>query len=184
MFDDIGRRAFIKAGILGCACAAVGHNAFAEDQARKGASEGFTGPVPTPAQQAWQECEVGIIYHFDLPVASGNFAPNNTVKKTLGSPIGETRGRGHEIVLAWPAPRQIDHVIVVDDIAFGERVRRYNIEACIGEAWKVLCSGESIGHKRIQRFPATTTEKIRLRVTEARAVPHIRRLTAFHSGER
>lgn len=40
-------------------------------------------PVPTKAQQRWQDCELGIIYHFDLPVAAGRFAPSNAVKESL-----------------------------------------------------------------------------------------------------
>jgi alpha-L-fucosidase len=40
-------------------------------------------PVPTPAQLRWQSAEVGIIYHFDLPIAARRFAPNNSVKDTL-----------------------------------------------------------------------------------------------------
>jgi alpha-L-fucosidase len=35
------------------------------------------------AQQRWQDCELGIIYHFDLPVAAGRFAPSNAVKERL-----------------------------------------------------------------------------------------------------
>ncbi|MEJ2049790.1 MAG: alpha-L-fucosidase, partial [Calditrichota bacterium] len=38
---------------------------------------------PTPAQLAWQDAEVGVIFHFDLPVAAGEFAPNNSGKKRL-----------------------------------------------------------------------------------------------------
>ncbi|QDU55599.1 alpha-L-fucosidase [Aeoliella mucimassa] len=36
---------------------------------------------PTAAQQRWQDCELGLIYHFDMPVAAGDTAPNNTTRK-------------------------------------------------------------------------------------------------------
>jgi alpha-L-fucosidase len=40
-------------------------------------------PLPSPAQRRWQECEVGVIFHFDLAIAASVFAPNNTVKRRL-----------------------------------------------------------------------------------------------------
>ncbi len=40
-------------------------------------------PRPTSAQVAWQDAEIGLIYHFDMPVAAGRFAPNNTLRETL-----------------------------------------------------------------------------------------------------
>jgi alpha-L-fucosidase len=39
-------------------------------------------PVPTPAQLRWQDCEIGVIYHFDMPVVAGDFTPNNATRKT------------------------------------------------------------------------------------------------------
>ncbi len=41
------------------------------------------GPRPTPAQLIWQDAEFGLIFHFDLPVAAGVFAPNNSVRQRL-----------------------------------------------------------------------------------------------------
>ena len=35
-------------------------------------------PKPTDAQVTWQDCEVGIVYHLDMPMMDGEFAPNNT----------------------------------------------------------------------------------------------------------
>ena len=33
--------------------------------------------LPTPAQLAWQDCEIGILYSFDLAIAAGDTTPNN-----------------------------------------------------------------------------------------------------------
>lgn len=38
--------------------------------------------LPTKAQLAWQDCEVGILFSFDLAIAAGNFAGNNTARQT------------------------------------------------------------------------------------------------------
>lgn len=76
------RRSVIKGGAGLLAAAAVTPvSAFAKDrpvgQAKK------HSPLPTPAQRLWQDCEVGVLYCFDLPIAASVFARNNTVRKRL-----------------------------------------------------------------------------------------------------
>jgi len=39
--------------------------------------------LPTPAQIAWQDCEVGVLYHFDLPIAAGNYSLEDASRKTF-----------------------------------------------------------------------------------------------------
>ena len=38
--------------------------------------------LPTPAQLAWQNCEIGVIYSFDLAIAAGDTTDNNAARKT------------------------------------------------------------------------------------------------------
>src|SRR5690606_26602116 len=44
------------------------------------------GPVPTKGQQTWQECEVGLIYHFDISVAAGKHTSGNNAYKEVFDP--------------------------------------------------------------------------------------------------
>ena len=37
--------------------------------------------LPTPAQVAWQDYEVGVIFHLDLPVVAGDVTGNNATRK-------------------------------------------------------------------------------------------------------
>ncbi|MEJ2701805.1 MAG: alpha-L-fucosidase [Sedimentisphaerales bacterium] len=39
-------------------------------------------PTPTPAQSRWQNCEIGVIYHLDMPLVAGDFTANNGTRKT------------------------------------------------------------------------------------------------------
>ena len=39
-------------------------------------------PLPTPAQVAWQDCEIGVMYSFDLAIAAGDTTENNAARKT------------------------------------------------------------------------------------------------------
>ncbi|OHB64222.1 MAG: hypothetical protein A2Y76_16010 [Planctomycetes bacterium RBG_13_60_9] len=48
-------------------------------------------PRPTAAQLAWQDCEVGVIFHFDLPVAAGDTTGNNAVRRTFDPDLYQPR---------------------------------------------------------------------------------------------
>ena len=82
--------------------------------------------------------------------------------------------------LALAKPTVIDHVIVMEQITEGERVRRYVIEGLSRGQWTELAHGQSIGHKRIERFYPAEVTKVRVRVTEAVAEPLIRKLAVYH----
>jgi alpha-L-fucosidase len=43
-------------------------------------------PVPTPAQQVWQDCEIGLLFCFDLPIAAGIYDPKNNTHRERVDP--------------------------------------------------------------------------------------------------
>jgi alpha-L-fucosidase len=101
------------------------------------------------------------------------------VKRRFGKSLAETAGRGGEIELALEKPARIDHVILMEEIAEGERVREYAVDGMVGGQWKTLCTGQSIGHKRIERFEPTEVSKVRFRCLKAIAEPRIRKLAVY-----
>jgi len=87
------------------------------------------------------------------------------------------------VELTLRSPAKIDHVVVMEDITGGERVRAYEIEGLVsGDKWEKLCGGVSVGHKRIQKFNRTEVAGIRFRATKSVAAPKIRRLAVFDVG--
>ena len=95
-----------------------------------------------------------------------------------------TKGRGATIELDLQSPGLFNHVVIMEDIAYGEHVRKYTIEALTKESgWRKVCDGESIGHKRIQMIAREETmeaTKIRLRATQSVATPVIRELAVYN----
>ena len=72
------RRNFIKTGAAAATASALPPRFTA-------AAETAAQPqlvLPTPAQVAWQDAEVGIIYDFDLAIAAGDTTENNAARKT------------------------------------------------------------------------------------------------------
>ncbi len=58
---------------------------------------------------------------------------------------------------------------VQEYIPHGERVRGYTIEAWQDGDWTQIVRGTTVGHKKLDRFPEVTAQKVRLTITESRA---------------
>lgn len=99
-------------------------------------------------------------------------------------PAGETSGEGQVLELALPGPREIAHLMIMEDIRFGERIRRYRVDGLApgSRDWHKLCDGTSVGHKRLQAVRPTPVSRVRLSVAESTAMPKIRRFAVFAEG--
>ena len=105
------------------------------------------------------------------------------VRRSFGKPVAQADGAGGTVELKLPKPRRIDQVVIMEQIALGERIRRYEVEGLLaGNRWQTLCAGQSIGHKRIQRFDAVEVAAVRLKATESAATPQIRRLAVYDTA--
>ncbi len=103
------------------------------------------------------------------------------VRRRFGKSLAETSGKGDMVELDLKHLTRIEHVITMEQILEGERVREYVLEGFAGDAWKDLCKGTAIGHKRIDRFAPVEVSKVRLRVVKSSAEPLIRKLAVFAS---
>jgi len=104
------------------------------------------------------------------------------IRRTFAQPLGETGGTGYELMLEWQAPQTFDHAVLMENIAEGERVREYELEARVDGEWRRFASGTAVGHKKIDRFPPVTADAVRLAVKAAVAEPLIRSFACYLSG--
>jgi len=105
------------------------------------------------------------------------------IQRRFGKSLAETSGTGNTVEWSFATPTTVDHIITMEDITQGERVREYILEGLQNGAWKELCKGTAIGHKKIDRFKPASVEKIRLRVIQSAAEPRIRKLAAYSVGK-
>lgn len=101
------------------------------------------------------------------------------IRRRFGRPLAQTAGEGDTVELDLRTPTRVDHAIVMERITEGERVRQYVIEGLAGGQWKELARGESIGHKKIDRFPRTEVTRVRWRSLKSVARPLIRQLAVY-----
>ncbi len=104
----------------------------------------------------------------------------DAVRQRFASPIAETRGEGEVLVLSLPAPGEVNHLVLMEDIVKGHRVRAYVIEGLLpDDLWVELARGSSIGHKRIDVFEPRTVKKVRFTATEHVGCPSILTMAAY-----
>lgn len=77
---------------------------------------------------------------------------------------------------------EIDTVLLQENIALGQRVRRFSVQIWNGTEFVTTASGTTIGYKRIVRFPMTRTSKIRIVIEDSKACPVLSTMQLFDSG--
>ena len=111
-------------------------------------------------------------------------ALGDDIRRRFGAPCAETAGEmalreDMRLELAWDHPASVVSVILEEDLRYGQRVARYQIEVLEHGAWRMLAAGQTIGRRRIACFPPATTRHMRLRILESAEAPIIRRFAVF-----
>ena len=105
------------------------------------------------------------------------------IQRRFGNQQPSTAGTGSVVTLALENTAPVNHVIIMEDIAAGQRIRAYKVEGRLASGdWKTLCEGASIGHKRIQSFENTAVGAVRVVAMQSVAEPKIRKLSAFYAA--
>ncbi|MEU5092652.1 alpha-L-fucosidase [Streptomyces sp. NPDC021356] len=98
------------------------------------------------------------------------------------SPAGGTTTGTLELTLRKGT--SLDRIRLGEDITRGQHVQRFAVDAWTGDAWSQVAEGTTIGYARILVLPApVTADRIRLRVTQARATPHLSTLGLYLTNE-
>ncbi len=82
-----------------------------------------------------------------------------------------------------PAAITFDHAQTMEWLVEGQQVQQYSIDAWIGGAWKSVAASYAIGHKKIDRFPPVTTQRVRLNIVTSAGPARIREFAVFSLGQ-
>jgi alpha-L-fucosidase len=116
----------------------------------------------------------------DVRGESARFAANNLTDgkpSTYWTTDDSITKASVEITLA--KAEAINHVVFQEHIKLGQRVRAWTLEAHIDGAWRQICDGTTIGHKRIARFPTVNADAVRLSIDDSRACPVLESLSIY-----
>lgn len=82
--------------------------------------------------------------------------------------------------MVFDTPMVVNHVVVMEDYRWGERIREYVIEGKVNNQWEIIITGSSIGRKKIDYFPGKKVSALRIIVTKSAAKPIIRSFAAYN----
>ena len=94
-------------------------------------------------------------------------------------------------IIDFKKPTQFNRFVVEEDIRYGQRVKKFALEAEVNGQWQplkdMLVEGHdgltTIGHRRIICFPAVTATRLRFIVTDAKCEPVIKRTSVYLAPE-
>jgi len=95
------------------------------------------------------------------------------IERRFSNPIASTSGAGEKINLKLPKKQKINQLVLMEDIARGEQVRKFTLEGKTKNGWQPIFEGSCIGHKFIHRMDAMEVSAVRLKITESKAEPQI-----------
>jgi alpha-L-fucosidase len=101
------------------------------------------------------------------------------IRRNFSEPIAETEGSGKELTVKFKSPRPLSYVVIMEDIAKGERILEYKLSGMTDGKWQLLGKGSCIGHKRIEVVRDGTFSAIKLEITKSEGTPLIRKLNCY-----
>lgn len=78
-----------------------------------------------------------------------------------------------------PKPTTFDHALTMEWLNEGQNIQQYRIEAWENGHWTTLVSSFAVGHKKIDRFPPVTAQRVRLNVVASTGEARIREFQLF-----
>ena len=105
------------------------------------------------------------------------------MKNILSNRVGLAAGTGNTLSLPVATGSAPNMLMLREDIAQGERVRKFVVDGLIGGEWIKIWAGTVIGHNRIERFEPIPATELRLTVLECAAEPQIREFSAWKVEE-
>lgn len=103
----------------------------------------------------------------------------NTIKNRFSNAIASTSGQSKKLNLKLPKKQYVNHIVLMEDISKGERIRKFTLEGKTKKGWETIFEGSCIGHKFIHQFDNMAVSAVRLKITESRGVPSIQSFEVF-----
>ena len=102
------------------------------------------------------------------------------IKRRFSNPVAQTSGKGKKITMKLQKKSTINHFVLMEDIAQGERVREFVVEGKNRGNWEPIFKGTCIGHKFIHHFEDTKVSAIRLKILKSRGEFQVSNFSVFN----
>jgi len=106
------------------------------------------------------------------------------IKKRFSQALAKVSGKGFSHVINLKTYKKIDHLVLMEDLSQGERIREFRIEGKTRNGWQLISNGSSVGHKFISRFKELEVSSLRLSISKSLSEPIIKDFSAYYSLEK
>jgi alpha-L-fucosidase len=93
--------------------------------------------------------------------------------------IAQPRSYHAALEVRFSKPITFDRTVTMEWLNRGQHVEKYEVQAWVGNEWRTLHRGTSIGHKAIDIFSRTTSRRVRLNILTASHPPAIREFQIY-----
>lgn len=118
----------------------------------------------------------------DATLSSNKSLPTQTLTDGLLStslePIQAKTGC-FEMLLSRPSTFNI--LLVQENIAHGQKIEQFEVEAFVNQTWVKIAEGTTIGYKRLLRFESVTTQKLRFKILSSRGIAEISEIGLYRN---
>lgn len=101
------------------------------------------------------------------------------IERRFSKPIIATAGNQEVLIAKLPKRQPVNQIVLMEDIAKGERVRQFIIEGKTKKGWQLIFEGTCIGHKFIYQFEGMEVSAVRVKVLASKGAPQIQSLEVF-----
>ena len=119
---------------------------------------------------------------------------NHMIQEVFKTDLAEKarkKTRGNVTLIDFGKPTTFDRFVAEEDIRYGQRVKKFSLEAEVDGQWIPLQDAlaengdglTTIGHRRIICFPAVTATRLRFTVVDAKCKPVIKRTSVYLAPE-
>lgn len=88
------------------------------------------------------------------------------------------------IEISWKEEQVINHIILKENILCSQRIERFTIEAEQGGTYNNIYEGTIVGYKKIIKLDSVKTEKLRIKILDARVAPTLSFIGVYSDKER
>jgi len=87
-----------------------------------------------------------------------------------------------KLTVTLPGEKTFNVVMFQEQIRdFGQRIAKFAIDVQKDGRWQQVAEGQTVGYKRICRIPEVASDKVRVRILDARVCPTIATFALYHA---
>ncbi|HMI01292.1 MAG TPA: alpha-L-fucosidase [Pedobacter sp.] len=102
------------------------------------------------------------------------------IKRRFSNPVVLSTAKNPSQTLKFDGVKTFNHVVTMEDLKDGQRIGKYTIEVQVDGQWKTIVHGQTVGHKRIDKFDEITATALRFTVTSSLKRAEMRGIAVFN----